>query len=85
MNAPLPRIPPKHLKDGCYSRADALEVHLKVATAEVERLRKALQAIATNTLTSSTNFDRRYTAGVKAGLAIAADMARKTLATGENG
>lgn len=34
----LPRIPPKHLKDGCYARADALEAHLEAAKAENERL-----------------------------------------------
>lgn len=37
-DAVLPRIPPKHLKDGCYARADALEAHLNAAKAEVERL-----------------------------------------------
>lgn len=36
----LPRIPPKHLKDGCYARADALEAHLNAAKAENARLQK---------------------------------------------
>jgi hypothetical protein len=35
----LPRIPPKHLKDGCYARADALEAHLNAAKAENQQLR----------------------------------------------
>jgi hypothetical protein len=34
----LPRIPPKHLKDGCYARADALEAHLTAAKAEIATL-----------------------------------------------
>lgn len=58
-NEKLPRIPPKHLKDGCYARADALEAHLNDMTvqrdhwletarekdAEIERLRGALSRI----------------------------------------
>lgn len=44
-----------------------------------ERLRKALSAIATNRLKSSTNHSPAYNAGVKAGLAIAAAMARTAL------
>jgi hypothetical protein len=35
----LPKIPPKHLKNGCYARADALEAHLDALKAENERLR----------------------------------------------
>jgi hypothetical protein len=38
-NSQLPRIPPKHLKDGCYARADAIEAHLTAAKAEITQLR----------------------------------------------
>lgn len=30
--ATLPRIPPKHLKDGCYARANAFEAHYNEAS-----------------------------------------------------
>lgn len=48
-NQELPRIPPKHLKNGCYSRADALEAHLAAAKAENERLRAALEGLPVET------------------------------------
>jgi hypothetical protein len=35
----LPKIPPKHLKNGCYARADAIEAHLEAAKAELTQLR----------------------------------------------
>lgn len=38
----LPRIPPKHLPNGCYARADALEVHMDAARAEGALLRQQL-------------------------------------------
>lgn len=41
----LPRIPPKHLKDGCYARADAIEAHLEAAKAENERLRAKVESL----------------------------------------
>ena len=40
---------------------------------------QALRNIASNKLTSSTNQDPAYSAGVRHGLAIAADMARRAL------
>jgi hypothetical protein len=43
--APLPKIPPKHLKDGCYARADALEAHLNAAREEIERLRTEVKRL----------------------------------------
>lgn len=46
---------------------------------EIQRLMGALRGIATNRLTGSTNQTPAYSAGVRAGLAMAADMATRAL------
>ena len=61
------------------SQADAALDALPKALENNDKLRKALVAIATNQLKRTTNRNATYTAGVKHGLAIAADMALRAL------
>lgn len=53
-------------------------------TEDYQKLRQALRNIATNKLSSSTRQDSAYREGVSAGLAIAADMARRALEGGQD-
>jgi hypothetical protein len=57
----LPRIPPKHLKDGCYARADALEAHLNAAKMEITQLRGNL-SLAEEGLASAVQEAERWKA-----------------------
>lgn len=50
-----------------------------VSADEIERLRAALQGIATNELSSTTSGNPSYVAGIKVGLSMAADMAKRAL------
>ena len=59
--AELPKIPPKHLKNGCYARADALEAHLEAAKAEVVQLRGTL-SLAERSLRESWASEKRLAA-----------------------
>lgn len=63
--------------DHRFNMVDFQRIH--AIADEIERLTKALRNIATNKLTSTTALGPLYRAGVSAGLAIAAGMAREAL------
>lgn len=75
----------RELYDACNAFKDdstqwlGITIAIQSAQDEIERLQAALKGIATNRLTSTTSGNPSYVAGVKAGLAMAADMATRAL------